>query len=160
MKRFLFPLTIMIFFFISGGFAMLQEMPLNKLAAEADIIAFARVVKVKPVGKTKEGYQMVANLITVREFLKGNATSTDQLKVKTFSNMEDSAKFRMGEVYLLFLKKVENHYVVVNGLQGSWGIDSNGAFLGMGHGKNLSQVKKAIKNPPAKEADQEEPILF
>ncbi|HMM60722.1 MAG TPA: hypothetical protein PKC25_11415, partial [Candidatus Rifleibacterium sp.] len=79
---------------------------------------------------------------------KGNSKSGDNLKIKNYRGIEDAPEFKEGGQYLLFLKKVESHFEIVNGVQGSWPVDENGKFLGMGTDISIERLKTAIAAPP------------
>jgi hypothetical protein len=134
----------------TGGFSMIETLSLEQLAAKSDLIVFANVLGVKNTGQLPEGVGVVANLIEITEVLKGDLSKGEKVKIKTFAGVEDSAAFAEGKKYLLFLQKQDGFYVITNSIQGSWGIAEDGSFTGMGTGKNLADVKKAISAKPLK----------
>jgi hypothetical protein len=133
-----------------GGQAMIQTLSLNELAADSDIVAFASVIAIKNTGKTPQGVDVVANLVRLEEPLKGNIAAGEKIKIKTFAGVEDNVAFNEGQRYLLFLKKHEDYYLVTNQVQGSWPVEPDGKFAGMGTGKTLEDVKSAITAKPIK----------
>lgn len=134
----------------SGALAMIEEMSLEKLAHGADAVLVGKVTGVQSTGKLPEGPEVFANLIEVIETLKGDEKVGDKVKIKTYGGITDNVVFKGGEKCLLFLRKVENHYEVFNGLQGCWIIDENGKTQGMGYGKSIDQVKAALQSVPLK----------
>lgn len=141
-----------------GGYAMIETLNLEQLAHGADAIFMVKVSGVKSTGKLPEGPEVMANLCEVTENLKGDAKPGEKVKVKTYSGVTDNATFTEGSTYLLFLKKTDSHYEIFNGLQGCWPVARDGSFSGMGHGKNLDQVKAAIESIPLKLQPKFEPL--
>ena len=133
-----------------GGFAMIETLSLEQLAAESDLIVQATVLGVKETGKTPEGVEICANLAEISEVLKGELAIGEKIKIKTFPGFEDGVKLIQRNQYILFLQKKDNYYMVTNSVQGCWGIDEKGNFTGMGTGKSLTEVKKAIAAKPLK----------
>ncbi|MGM0599375.1 MAG: hypothetical protein ACQETH_06115 [Candidatus Rifleibacteriota bacterium] len=156
MKKFIFLISLVLI--TLGGHAMIQTLSLSELAADSDIIAFASVVAIKNTGKTPQGVDVVANLVRLEEPLKGNIAAGEKVKIKTFAGVEDNVAFDEGQRYLLFLKKHEDFYFVTNQVQGSWPVEKDGKFAGMGTGKTLEDVKSAIETKPIN-VDQRIPDL-
>ncbi len=131
--------------FNAGGYAMIETLSLTELAGASDLIVTGTAVAIKVVETKPEGYTVIANLFQVQECLKGQTEAGVQIKIKTLGGLMDSTQFVEGEKFLLFLKKVENHYEIVNEPQGAWPVEANGSFSGMGSDTTLEQVKTAIK---------------
>lgn len=131
--------------FNTGSYAMIETLSLAELVSGADLIVIGKTIAIKIVETKPEGYTIIANLFEVQECLKGQITDSGQIKIKTIGGFEDSTQFIVGEKFLLFLKKVENHYEVFNAPQGGWPIEADATFAGMGTETTLEQVKAAIK---------------
>lgn len=143
-----------------SGFAMIQEVPLNKLVHSSELIVVANVEIVKTVGLTPYKTTVIANLIKVENSIKGNTKAGDKIKIKTFGRIEDFPTFNAGSKLLLFLNKVKDHYEVNYGIQGCWPI-KNGIITGMGTGKTIEDIKKEIATPiPEKKISTKKPIQF
>ena len=146
MKKFMLLISLVLI--TLGGQAMIQTLSLSELAANSDIVAFASVIAIKNTGKTPQGVDVVANLVRLEEPLKGSLAAGEKVKIKTFAGVEDNVDFKEGQRYLLFLKKHEDYYLVTNQVQGSWPVENDGRFAGMGTGKTLEDVKSAIETKP------------
>lgn len=133
-----------------GGQAMIETLSLEQLASGSDLIVSVKMLGVKETGKTPEGVEICANLAEIAAVHKGELTAGEKIKIKTFPGFEDGVSFTQDHLYLLFLQKQENYYIVTNSVQGSWEVDDNGKFMGMGTGKTLEDVKKAIEAKPLK----------
>lgn len=144
---------------VCGGHAMIIEVGLNELAGGSDVIVVADVEAVKTVGKIDSGATVIANLVKVDEPIKGVAAVGEKLKIKTYGLIEDNAELKEGSKVLLFLKKVDDYYTVYYGIQGCWPIDAKtGNLSGMGDGRTIEEVKKAVENPPPPKAAASEPL--
>lgn len=146
MKKILVALVMALF--AVGGYCMIETLSLQDLVHSADIIAMVDVIAVKSVGRLPSKVEVVANLVKVDEPLKGGVAVGESLKIKTYRGIEDNPNLVEGSRILLFLQRSDNHYIVVNGLQGWWPVGEDGKFMAMGKGKNLEDVKEAIKQPP------------
>jgi len=135
--------------FAGGGYAMIETLSIEQLTAISDLVVSAKLIGVKETGKTPEGVNICANLAEITEVFKGELPVGEKIKIKTFPGFEDGVKFSEGKKYLLFLQKQENHFIVTNSVQGSWEIDEQGKFMGMGTGKTIEEVKKAVTAKPA-----------
>ncbi len=133
-----------------GASAMIEVMSLEQLAHGADAVCVGRITGVQSTGTLPEGPEVFANLFEVVEQLKGEMKVGEKVKIKTYGGVTDNATFKEGEKCLLFLRKVDRHYEVFNGLQGSWPIDGNGKLQGMGYGKSIDHVKAALQSVPLK----------
>lgn len=131
-----------------GGHAMIETLSLEQLASESDLIVSVRMLGVKETGKTPEGVEIQANLAEIAATHKGELKVGDKIKIKTFPGFEDGVSFTENKSYLLFLQKQDSYYIVTNSVQGTWEVDENGSFMGMGTGKTLQDVKKAIEAKP------------
>lgn len=147
MKKIL--VTFLMALFAAGGYCMIETLSLQDLAHSADVIAMVDVVGVKSVGRLPSEVEVVANLVKVNEPLKGGVAIGESLKIKTYRGIEDNPDLVEGSRILLFLQRSDNHYIVVNGLQGWWPVGEDGKFMAMGQGKSLEDVKQAIEQPPA-----------
>lgn len=139
---------LFIFLFAAGGYCMIETLSTERLAHGADVIVLADIIGVKSVGQKEKNLEVIANLVKVHEPFKGGIAVGEELKIKTWRGIEDNAILKEGTRALLFLKSVDDHYTVYNGLQGWWPINDDGSFAGMGDGISLEQVKEAIKSPP------------
>lgn len=151
--------TICLLMLTVGGYAMIETLSLEQLAHGADIVVKGSMAGVKSAGRLPEGPEVMACLFEAGEVLKGEVKAGDKLKIKTFAGVEDMPVFKEGSQYVLFLKKVESHYEVFNGVQGSWEIDQEGRFLGMGHGKTIEQIKAVLDSIPLKQPKFQELTL-
>ncbi|GAB4267139.1 MAG: hypothetical protein Kow0029_01420 [Candidatus Rifleibacteriota bacterium] len=143
-------LFLVLLLITGGGYAMIQTLSLEELAHSSDIVAYGKVVGIKTTGKTPEGVEIVANLIEIVDVLKGQISKGEKIKIKTFAKVEDNVSFTQGQKYLLFLQKADGYYNVTNFVQGCWPVDNEGKFEGMGRGKKIEDVKKAINSTPLK----------
>jgi hypothetical protein len=134
----------------TGGSAMIETLSLEQLSHESDEVVMASVVAVKNTEKTPEGVQIVANLIQIEQNFKGELEPEEKIKIKTFSGVEDDVGFTQGKKYLLFLQKQNGYYIITNSVQGSWPVNEQGKFEGMGTGITLEAVKEAITTKPVK----------
>ena len=141
-------LTVLMALFTVGGYCMIETLSLETLVQSSDVIALVDVVGVKSVGRMPSKVEVVANLVTVNEPLKGGVAVGESLKIKTYRGIEDNPDLVEGSRVLLFLNRADNHYTVVNGVQGWWPVDEDGKFMAMGKGTSLDEVKEAIKLPP------------
>lgn len=126
---------------------MIETLSLDELARQSDVIALVDVIGVKSVGKLPSNVEVIANLVKVNELLKGGVAVGENLKIKTWRGIEDNPTLVEGSQVLLFLRKTENYYTVVNGLQGWWPVGDDGKFMAMGKDKTIEDVKKAIERP-------------
>ncbi len=145
-----FYLVLLMIAIAIGGSAMIETLSLQELAASSDLIVSATMLGVKETGKTPEGVEICANLAEIAQVYKGDLKPGDKIKIKTFPGFEDGVAFAKDKDYLLFLQKQDNYYLVTNSVQGSWEIDADAKFLGMGTGKTIEDVKKAIDEKPLK----------
>lgn len=134
-----------------GGYAMIETLTLEQLAHGADVVVKGNITGVKSTGKLPEGPEVMACLLEVSEVLKGEIKPGDKLKIKTYNGVEDMPIFNENGQYMLFLKKVDSHFEAFNGVQGSWPIDPDGRFSGMGHGKTIDQIKAVLDSIPLKQ---------
>lgn len=139
---------LFIFLFAAGGYSMIETLSTERLAHGADVIVLVDIIGVKSVGMKDKNLEVIANLVKVHEPLKGGIAVGEELKIKTWRGIEDNAILKEGTRALLFLKSVDDHYTVFNGLQGWWQLNEDGSFAGMGDGISIEQVKEAIKSPP------------
>jgi len=151
-------LFVFFLFITAGGAAMIQTMSLEQLVHTSELIFIGHITGIKSTGKLPEGPEVMANLAEVSQALKGEIKTGDKIKIKTYSGITDNTVFREGQKYILFLQKNENHFEVVNGVQGAWPIEKDGTFSGMGHGKKLEQIKAAIDSIPLKLQPRFEPL--
>ncbi len=140
--------TVLMLILAVGGYCMIETLSLEELANRSEVIALVDVVGVKAVGRLPSQVEVIANLVKVNEPLKGGVAVGESLKIKTWRGIEDNPNFVEGSRVLLFLRRSDSHYTVVNGVQGWWPLDENGKFMAMGTGKTIEDVKKAIENPP------------
>ncbi|PKL50625.1 MAG: hypothetical protein CVV42_02555 [Candidatus Riflebacteria bacterium HGW-Riflebacteria-2] len=140
--------TVFLLIMAVGGYCMIETLSLEELANRSDVIAMVDVVGVKAVGRLPSKVEVIANLVKVNEPFKGEVAVGENLKIKTWRGIEDNPDLVKGSRVLLFLQRNDNHYIVVNGLQGWWPLDKDGKFMAMGTGKTIEEVKKAIENPP------------
>ncbi|KAF1080505.1 MAG: hypothetical protein GQF41_3329 [Candidatus Rifleibacterium amylolyticum] len=140
--------TFLMLIMAVGGYCMIETLSLEELASRSDVIALVDVVGVKAVGRLPSQVEVIANLVKVNEPFKGSVAVGENLKIKTWRGIEDNPTLVEGSRVLLFLRRSDNHYTVVNGVQGWWPLDSAGKFSAMGTGKTIEDVKKAIENPP------------
>ncbi len=152
-------ITLFLLLLTIGGYAMIETLSLEQLVQGADIVVTGTIKGIKSAGKLPEGPEVLACLFEVGEILKGEVKVGDSLKIKNYRGIEDMPDFKEGSRYVLFLKKVESHFEVFNSIQGSWPIDTDGKFLGMGHGQTLAQIKTALKAKPAKQTEFK-PVTF
>lgn len=143
---------------VTGGHAMIETLNLEQLAHGADMVVMIKVAGIKSTGKLPEGPEVMANLCEVKQILKGEVKTGEKIKVKTYSGVTDNVVFVENGEYLLFLKKIDSHFEIFNGLQGCWPVDKDGSFTGMGHQKNLGHVKAAIESVPLKLQPKFEPL--
>ena len=141
-------ITLLMLLLTIGGHAMIETLTLEDLSHGADMIVRGTIKGIKSAGKIPEGPEALACLFETVEVFKGNSKSGDNLKIKNYRGIEDAPEFKEGGQYLLFLKKVESHFEIVNGVQGSWPVDENGKFLGMGTDISIERLKTAITAPP------------
>ena len=141
-------ITLLMLLLTIGGHAMFETLTLEDLSHGADMIVRGTIKGIKSAGKIPEGPEVLACLFETVEVFKGNSKSGDNLKIKNYRGIEDAPEFKEGGQYLLFLKKVESHFEIVNGVQGSWPVDENGKFLGMGTDISIERLKTAIAAPP------------
>ena len=141
-------ITLLMLLLTIGGHAMIETLTLEDLSHGADMIVRGTIKGIKSAGKIPEGPEVLACLFETVEVFKGNSKSGDNLKIKNYRGIEDAPEFKEGGQYLLFLKKVESHFEIVNGVQGSWPVDENGKFLGMGTDISIERLKTAIAAPP------------
>jgi len=141
--------TFLMLILAVGGYSMIETLSLEELASRSDVIALVDVVGVKAVGRLPSKVEVVANLVKVNEPFKGGVAVGENLKIKTWRGIEDNPALVEGSRVLLFLKRSDSHYTVVNGVQGWWPLEADGKFSAMGTGKTIEDVKKAIENPPA-----------
>lgn len=141
-------ITLLMLLLTIGGHAMIETLTLEDLAQGADLIVKGTIKGIKSAGKIPEGPEVIACLLEAGEVFKGDGKSGDNLKIKNYRGIEDMPEFKEGSQYLLFLKKVESHFEIVNGVQGSWPVDENGKFLGMGTDITVERLKTAITAPP------------
>ncbi|EKD84137.1 MAG: hypothetical protein ACD_39C00220G0003 [uncultured bacterium] len=141
-------LTVLMALFTVGGYCMIETLSLETLVQNSDVIAMVDVVGVKSVGRLPSKVEVVANLVTVNEPLKGEVAVGESLKIKTYRGIEDNPSLVEGSRVLLFLNRADNHFTVVNGVQGWWPVGEDGKFMAMGKGKSLDEVKEAIKQSP------------
>lgn len=151
-------LFMFLLFITTGVSAMIQTMSLEQLVHTSDLVFIGHISGIKSTGKLPEGPEVMANLAEATQILKGEIKVGDKIKIKTYSGVTDNTVFVEGQKYLLFLQKNDNHYEVVNGVQGAWPVERDGTFSGMGHGKKLEQVKSAIDSIPLKLQPRFEPL--
>lgn len=140
--------TVLLLIIAVGGYCMIETLSLEELASRSDVIALVDVVGVKAVGRLPSQVEVIANLVKVNEPFKGSVAVGENLKIKTWRGIEDNPALVEGSRVLLFLQRSDNHYTVVNGVQGWWPLGADGKFSAMGTGKTIEDVKKAIENPP------------
>ncbi len=150
-KKVFFCLSVFLFFSFFSAIslnAMIRDISLDELVRRSDTIVVVEVLAVKTVGTLPSGAQVVANLVSVNQPLKGGVAIGERLKLKT-RTIEDEAFLKKGQKTLLFLRKVQNYYEVVSGIAGTWPIEDDGNLYGYGTGKKLSDVEKAIESVEA-----------
>ena len=147
-------ITVLMSLFAVGGYCMIETLSLEELVQRSDVIVMVDVTGVKPVGRLPSKVEVVANLVKVNEPLKGEVAVGESLKIKTYRGIEDNPELVEGSRVLLFLRRADNHYTVVNGVQGWWPVDADGRFMAMGKDKSIDDVKEAIKLPPAAKPDR------
>lgn len=153
MKYFIFA-AICLGILATGAYAMIETLSLEDLAAKSEFIVSVRVVGIEKVARTAqnnaryadvpEELVLMSNQFEVSASHKGSLVHGDGLIVETWAGFEDSPVMVPGGSYLLFLVKGENGYMVVNGPQGCWPIETDGSFSGMGLDISLDQLKSAI----------------
>ena len=139
--------AVLMALFAVGGYCMIETLSLETLVQSSDVIAMADVVGVKTVGRLPSKVEVIANLVTVNEPLKGGVAVGESLKIKTYRGIEDNPDLVEGSRVLLFLNRAGNHYTVVNGVQGWWSVGADGKFMAMGKDTSIDAVKEAIKRP-------------
>ncbi|PKL50295.1 MAG: hypothetical protein CVV42_03305 [Candidatus Riflebacteria bacterium HGW-Riflebacteria-2] len=151
-------LTLFLVMLSMGGYAMIETLSLEQLAQGADLVVSGRIAGVR-AGETKtDGVEVVASLFEIKECLKGGSAAGEKIRIRTWRGIEDNVDFVEGKSYLLFLRAVDNHYEVFNSPQGSWPVEADGSFSGMGHGKSIEQVKAAIASRPLKFQPEFKPL--
>ncbi|PKL38260.1 MAG: hypothetical protein CVV41_22660 [Candidatus Riflebacteria bacterium HGW-Riflebacteria-1] len=141
-------MLVMMTLFAAGGYGMIETLSLDSLVQSADVIAMVEVVGVKSVGRLPSEIEVIANLVTVDEPLKGGVAVGEKLKIKTYRGIEDNPDLVEGSRVLIFLNRADNHYIFTNAIQGWWPVGEDGKFMAMGKGTSLDDVKEAIKRPP------------
>jgi hypothetical protein len=129
----------------STGFCMIETLSLKSLIKNSKFIIIATSVEVKPaldeVGSTSN---VIENYLKVETLLKGSI-ETPNFKIDTIAGLEDEPVFVESGKYLLFLINAKGKLRTTNAIQGCWPITPDGRLVGMGHGKTLEDVKKAIE---------------
>jgi hypothetical protein len=77
-------MLVMMTLFAAGGYGMIETLSLDSLVQSADVIAMVEVVGVKSVGRLPSEIEVIANLVTVDEPLKGGVAVGEKLKIKTY----------------------------------------------------------------------------
>ncbi|MBF0500605.1 MAG: hypothetical protein HQM09_10775 [Candidatus Riflebacteria bacterium] len=137
---------------VTGGFAMIMEMPFDKLVSESVIIAVASMKSANKQQADAQGNAKLENTIVIEEVLKGTGKAGDEIVVDTIADFEDSAVFEPKTKFIVFLTKATDatHYQTTNMIQGYWPIDEKGRLAKMGTGKTKEQVIETIKKTSKK----------
>lgn len=153
--KYLILATICLTILTAGVHAMIVTLSLDELVENSELIVTARVTNIETLEKTAENARLFADLpdeislvnnqFEIKEFFKGTLPNDEKLTIRTQTGFEDATSFTKESNYLLFLKRYEDRYIVVNAPQGCWPIEENGKFSGMGHDSTMEQVKAAIK---------------
>ena len=133
----------------TGGYAMIQTLPLEQLVGGSDLVVVAMLKSSRDLQKDSAGFLRVEKVVTIDKVLKGSATSGKDLTFETIADFEDSPKIPKGCKVVLFLKANEaGVYEVVNLVQGAWPLLENGKCSGMGLGQTLNSLIELIKKNP------------
>ena len=92
-KKVFFCLSVFLFFSFFSAIslnAMIRDISLDELVRRSDTIVVVDVLAVKTVGTLPSGAQVVANLVSVNQPLKGGVAIGERLKLKT-RTIEDEA---------------------------------------------------------------------
>lgn len=140
-------LLALILSFSTGGFAMIDTLPLEEVVIQSEVIAIATLKTAEKMPKDKEGLVKIHNTVTLSLIMKGEAKTGEDLVIDTIEGIEDEPVFEARKRYVLFLQKIPNGttWRTTNLVQGFWTLGDDEKYLGMGLGTTKAQLEQAIQ---------------